>query len=99
HGYQEANNGAKAVEMGRKTVQLDPDNPVDLIELANLIAEGTRDTDIDRDQRYAEVTKLVQHGLQAMTASIVVPPGTPAEKVAQLKQFLTAMAHATLGLV
>lgn len=99
HGYQEANNGAKAVAMGRKAVQLDPDNPVDLIELANLLAEGTRETDLDRDQRYAEAAKNIQRGLATMETSIVVPAGTPPAKVQQLKQFLTAMAHATLGLV
>ena len=97
--YQEANNGAKAVEMGRKAVQLDPDNPVELIELANLLVEGTRDTDLDREQRYADVAKYVQHGLAMMDSSLVVPPGTPPERVQQLKQYLTATAHAALGLV
>ncbi|MDP9267995.1 MAG: tetratricopeptide repeat protein [Acidobacteriota bacterium] len=99
HRYQEANNGAKAVEMGRKAVQLDPDNPVGLTELGNLLAEGTREGDLDREQRYAEATKNVQRGLQMMDSSLVVPPGTPPERVQQLKQFLTAMARATLGLV
>jgi tetratricopeptide (TPR) repeat protein len=99
HSYQEANNAAKAVEMGRKAVQLDPDNPLELLELANVIAEGTRETDVDRDQRYAEVAKLVRHGQAMMDSSLVVTPGTPPEKVQQLKQFLTAMAAATLGLV
>jgi len=99
HDYQEANNGAKAVEMGRRAVTLDPDNPVYVIELGNVLAEGTREGDVDREQRYTEATKNVQHGLAVMDSSLVVPPGTPADKVQQLKQFLTAMARATLGLV
>jgi len=99
HSYQEANNGAKAVEMGRRAVLLDADNPVYVIELGNVLAEGTREGDVDREQRYAEASKNVQHGLAVMDSSIVVPPGTAADKVQQLKQFLTAMARATLGLV
>ena len=99
HGYQEGNDADKAIAMGRRSVELDADNPVTLIELANLIAEGTRDTDLDREPRYTEAVKYAKHGMETMETSLVVPPNTPPEKVQQLKQFLAALAHAALGLV
>lgn len=97
--YQASNNADKAIEMGRKSVTLDADNPVVLIMLANVIAERTRENDLDRDQRYAEATKYAQHGLETIATNVVVSPSTTPEKVAQFKQLLTAMAHSAVGFV
>lgn len=97
--YQASNNAAKATEMGRKSVAADPENAVVLVLLANDIAEGTRETDLDRDQQYAEAMKYAQHALEIMDTGVVVAPGTPAERVTMMKQLLTAMAHSAMGFV
>src|SRR5208337_4940879 len=49
--YQNANNAEKTEAMGRKVLSLDGDNPEALITVAEVIAERTRDADIDKDQR------------------------------------------------
>jgi tetratricopeptide (TPR) repeat protein len=98
-GYQSADNADKAIETGRKSVALDPDNSVVLVMLANLLAERTRDTDLDHDQRYAEAMKDAQHGLDTVATGLVVPPGTAPERVQQIQQFLTALAHSAMGFV
>ncbi|MBI2679364.1 MAG: hypothetical protein HYX28_11335 [Candidatus Koribacter versatilis] len=97
--YQASNSADKAIELGRKSIALDADNPVVLIVLANVVAERTRENDLERDQRYAEATKYAQHGLETIATNVVVSPGTTPEKVAQFKQLLTAMAHSALGFV
>jgi tetratricopeptide (TPR) repeat protein len=97
--YQATNNADKAIEMGRKAVAIDPDNTVILIMLADLLAERTTDQDVDHDARYAEAIKYAQHGLDTLNTGVVVPVNTPPEKVAALKQLLSAMAHAAIGFV
>src|ERR1019366_2815668 len=49
--YQSANNAEKTETMGRKVMSLDGDNPEALVIVAEVIAERTRDSDIDKDQR------------------------------------------------
>ncbi len=54
--YQKADNGDKTLDMGRKVLQYDPDNCVALVMNATVLAERTRETDIDRDPRLNEST-------------------------------------------
>src|SRR6202142_596306 len=54
HLYQNANNAEKTESVGRKVLALDPDDPDCLTTVAEVIAERTRDTDLDKDQRYAD---------------------------------------------
>src|SRR5688572_2450967 len=43
--YSQQNNAQKAIEMGRKSVEFDPDNPVVLALLASSVAETAREAD------------------------------------------------------
>ena len=58
--YQSANNSEKTEAMGRKVLGLDGDDPEALVTVAEVIAERTRDTDLDKDQRYAEAVSMAQ---------------------------------------
>jgi tetratricopeptide (TPR) repeat protein len=97
--YQGANNADKSIEMGRKAISIDPDNPVVLVMLANVVAEHTRETDLDREQRYAEAMKYARHALETIATDVTVSPNTTPEKVAQFKQLLSALAHSAIGFV
>ena len=56
--YQNANNAEKTEAMGRKMLALDPDNPEALVTVAEVIAERTHESDLDKDQRYAEAISM-----------------------------------------
>src|SRR6476660_7843281 len=56
-GYQNANNADKMLDMGRKCLALDPNDPEALVDVAEVLTERTRDTDLDKDQRLDEATK------------------------------------------
>jgi tetratricopeptide (TPR) repeat protein len=98
-GYQASNNADKTIEMGRKAISIDPDNPVVLVMLSNVVAEHTRENDLDRDQRYAEAVKYARHALETIPTDVTVSPNTTPDKVAQFKQLLTALAHSAIGFV
>src|SRR5881227_1291822 len=60
HKYQNINNSDKVLETGHKILQLDPENIPALAVTSYVLAESTRDTDLDRDQKYAEGLKNAQ---------------------------------------
>ncbi len=94
--YQQANNADKMMDMARKVLAIDADDPASLVGLAQGIAEKTRDTDLDKDQRLAEAKKDAERAL--VTVDTDVPTaGYPPEKLAAYKGFLRSEAYAVLG--
>jgi tetratricopeptide (TPR) repeat protein len=97
--YQGANNAEKTEAMGRKVLALDGDDPEALVTVAEVIAERTHDTDIDKDQRYAEAVGMAQKATQTVDTDIQVPAGTPQEKIDAYKGLLRSNAYSILGTI
>ncbi len=96
--YQKADNSDKALDMGRKVLQYDPDNTFALVMNATVLAENTRETDIDRDQRLKEADTDAQRALDNIQAGnfLLAPNATP-EQVEQFKNQVISMAYNSLG--
>jgi tetratricopeptide (TPR) repeat protein len=97
--YQNANNADKSEAMGRKVLALDGDDPEALITVAEVIAERTRESDIDKDQRFDEAVKLAQKATQTVDTDISVPAGTPQEKIDAYKALLRSNAYSIIGTI
>jgi len=95
--YQNANNSEKVEAIGRKVIALDPDDPEALVSVAEVISERTHDTDIDKDQRYAEGIKLAQRSLQTIDTDVTVPPGATQQQVDAYKASLRSRAYSAIG--
>jgi tetratricopeptide (TPR) repeat protein len=96
HSYQQANNSDKMMEMAQKVLTFDADDPEALLGVAQVLAERTRDTDLDKDQRLAEARKNAQRAL--VTVETDVPStGYPPEQLNAFKGFLRSDAYAILG--
>ncbi len=94
--YQQANNAPKMMEMARKVLEIDADDPAALIGLGQALAERTGDADLDKDQRLAEAKKDAEHAL--VTVDTDVPTaGYPPEQLAAFKSRLRSDAYAILG--
>src|SRR3984885_3780429 len=98
-GFQQANNGEDMMETGRKVLKIDPDDPEALVGVAEVLAERTRDTDLDKDQRLDEAMKLAQHATETVDTDIAVPAGTPQDKIDAYKGFLRSSAFAIMGTI
>lgn len=94
--YQQANNGDKMLEVAKKVVAIDPDDPEALVGIAQVLAERTRDTDLDRDQRLAESRKDAERALTTVDTDIPTS-GYPPEQLSAYKGFLRSEAYAVLG--
>ncbi|HLB92358.1 MAG TPA: hypothetical protein VJK27_08475 [Terriglobales bacterium] len=99
HLYQSANNAEKVEAMGRKVLAADGDDPDALQAVATVIAEKTRDTDIDKDQRYADAIAMAQKSLQTIDTDIAVQAGTPQEKIDAYKSGLRSQAYSIMGAI
>ena len=96
--YQQANNADKMIDMGKKVLAIDPDDPAALVGVAQAVAERTHDTDLDKDQRYAEAKKDAERALQTIETDIPTS-GYPPEKLNDFKNFLRSEAYLVLGTV
>jgi hypothetical protein len=98
HGYQQSNNADKMLEMAQKILTFDADEPEALLGVAQVLAERTRDTDLDKDQRLAEARKDAQRAL--FTVETDIPSsGYPPEQLTAYKGFLRSEAYAILGTI
>ena len=96
--YQQTGNEDKTLEMGRKSLSFNPDDPGVLVSIAELIASRTRETDLDKDQRLAEATKDAKHALETVT-DYPAPPTMPADQVEKIKNDMRGTAYSVLGMV
>jgi len=96
--YQKADNGDKALDMGRKVLQHDPDNVYALVMTATVLAERTRQSDIDRDQRLKEATTDAQRALEDVrTGNYLLAPNATPQQVEQFKDQVNSWAYQALG--
>jgi tetratricopeptide (TPR) repeat protein len=96
HAYLQANNNEKVIEISQKVLTFDPDDPEALLGVAQGLAERTRDTDLDKDQRLAEARKDAQRALETVDTD-VPSAGYPPEQLTAYKAFLRSESYEILG--
>jgi tetratricopeptide (TPR) repeat protein len=99
HEYQSENNPDKILAMGKKVLQLDPENTIALVLTATVLADSLSDADADRAQKIADIKKNSGHALQTMDTAFDPPANATPEQVAAYKNTLQSMAHSALGIL
>lgn len=94
--HKDQGNPDKLLEMAQKALAIDPDDPEALVTAAQVLAERTRDTDLDRDQKLAEAKKDAERALVTVDSDVPTT-GIPQEKLDQFKRFVRSEAYAILG--
>ena len=89
-------NADKMLEMAQKSLAIDPDDPEALVTASQVMAEKTRDTDLDRDQKLEEAKKDAERALVTVDSDVPTA-GYPPEKIDQFKRFVRSEAYAILG--
>jgi len=96
--YQQANNADKMMDMAKKVLAIDADDPAALVGVAQALAERTRDTDLDKDQRIAEAKKDAERALVTIDTDVPTT-GYPPEQLNNFKNFLRSVAYDVLGTI
>ncbi len=99
HEYQNENNPGKLLAMAEKVLALDPDNSIALVLTASVLADSLSDTDLDREQKIAEIKNKSTHALETVDTAFVPPPGATPEQIDAYKITLRSMAHSALGIM
>ncbi|HWY69319.1 MAG TPA: hypothetical protein VNX88_11670 [Terriglobales bacterium] len=97
--YQQANDPEKTLEMARKVLTYEPNDPVALVMAATVLAERTREGDLDREERYDEAVKYAQRSLESVNSDLMVPSNASSEQIESAKKVLKSMAHSAVGMV
>jgi tetratricopeptide (TPR) repeat protein len=97
--YQQTDKPDKVVEMGRKILAIDKDDPMALVVVAAVLSGRTRESDANRDQLWSEAERDAGHGLQTIDTNLALPPNISPEKAAEYKNMLRVMAYEALGMV
>jgi tetratricopeptide (TPR) repeat protein len=95
--YEQANNGEKTVEVAKKVLGIDPDDPEALVALAQVEVDQTKDDNLDKEQRLAEARKGAERAL--VTVDTDVPTaGYPEEQLKNYKNFIRSQAYFVIGM-
>lgn len=94
--YQQVNNGDKVIALAQKALAIDPDDPLALLASAQLLAERTHDTDIDKDQKLAEAKKDAERALVTIDTDVPTSGYSP-EQLSMFKGRLRSDAYAVVG--
>ncbi len=97
--YAQSNNSDKVIDCGRQAIAADPTNPIPLVQVASALAESTRETDLDREQRLAEAAKDAQAAIDNIDTGLVLPANADPARVDAAKKSILTMAYDTLGMV
>ena len=84
------------MEVARKVLTYDADDPEALVIVAQTLAQTTRDTDLDRDQKIAEAKKDAERALVTVETDVPNGADTP-ERIAAFKGLVKSDAYDILG--
>lgn len=97
--YGQSNDTDKVIATGRKAIAADPINPIPLVQVASALAESTRDSDLDREERLAEASKDAHAAIDNIDTGLLVPANADPARVDAAKHTILTMAYDTLGMV
>ena len=87
----------KAIESGKKALSFDPNDPLTNAEVASLVAQHTKGSDLDKDEKLADVHKYADAALKNAD-SPRVDSKAPQSAIDTLKADIKAEAYNALGL-
>jgi tetratricopeptide (TPR) repeat protein len=94
--YQQGNNGDKMVDMAKKVLAIDADDPEALVAVAQVNVEKVKDDSLDKEVLLAEAKKDAERAL--VTVDTDVPTsGYPEEQLKTYKSFIRSQAYFVLG--
>jgi tetratricopeptide (TPR) repeat protein len=88
-----------ALQYGNRAIEADPKNFQALLLVSGLLAQGTREFDLDKDEKLGRATKMATDAQAAVNAAVKPNPALTDEQWAGIKKDMISQAHDTLGMV
>ena len=88
----------QTVAWGERIIQEDPNDITARVQLAETIANHTRENDLDKDQSIKKASDYANKALDLLKTANTPPQGIPADQWPEYKKQLAGQAHDALGL-
>ena len=98
-GYAQKGDGPNAIVYGTRAIEADPKNFQALLLVSSQMARGTKEFDLDKDEKLKRATKLANDAIAALSTAVKPNPQLPDEQWTAIKKDLTSEAHETLGII
>jgi tetratricopeptide (TPR) repeat protein len=96
--YYSQNKADKTIDAGRKALAIDPTNPLAAAMVSTALGESTRDTDLDREEKYVEAIRDAESAVKNID-NLVFPTTLTPQQITDTKNDVLALAHASMGYI
>jgi tetratricopeptide (TPR) repeat protein len=93
------NDSATALIYGNRALEADPKNIQALLLVSGQLAQGTKEFDLDKDEKVKRATKLATDAIANVTAAAKPNPQLTDDQWANIKKDMISQAHETLGVL
>lgn len=97
--YQQKGDNVKAIVFGEQAIDADPQAMDARVLLANILANMTRDTDLDKDEKLTRAEKYANDALAIINTAAKPDPKMTEDKWDNYKKYLQSQAWQALGTV
>ena len=95
---QQKNDAAKAITYADTALESDPKNYQAMLIVSGEIAKGTRENDLDKEEKLAKSEKMAKDAISTIDAAVKPNPQITDEQWAAYKKDMKSQAHENLGL-
>jgi tetratricopeptide (TPR) repeat protein len=96
--YEQKGDYEHTVVFGERTIEADPKHFQAMLMLASVIAQHTKEFDLDREEKLAQVEKYAKTALELMKDAPKPNPNITDAQWVEAKKDFAAQAHAALGM-
>jgi len=97
--YQQKGDSANAIIFGNRAIEADPKNIQALLLVAGQMAQGTKEFDLDKDEKIKKATKLANDAIAAVGTAQKLNPQMTEDQWSNIKKEMLAQGHETLGML
>ncbi len=95
---QQKNDSAKAITYAQEAIEADPKNYQAMLIVSGELAKGTRENDLDKEEKLAKSEKMAKDVIPVIDAAAKPNPQLTDDQWAGYKKDLKSQAHENLGL-
>jgi tetratricopeptide (TPR) repeat protein len=98
-GAQMKGDQVAAIQYGNRAIEADANNFQALLLVSGLLAQSTREFDLDKDEKLGRSTKMANDAIAAVNAAAKPNPALTEDQWAAIKKDMISQAHDTLGTI
>src|SRR6202521_326511 len=98
-GAQMKGDQVAAIQYGNRAIEADANNFQALLLVSGLLAQSTREFDLDKDEKLGRSTKMANDAIAAVNAAAKPNPALTDDQWTGIKKDMNSQAHDTLGMI